>query len=111
MRVPASANEESEGRGKVMQKSEIGEIRKVKTSEKSEPLYRHTVRQLLLNVTKLINKRAESGRATRFIKLRAHTGELHEGADAWPQYPVRSLAMDQDTQVVYFLCTRTNFIE
>jgi hypothetical protein len=29
-------------------------------------LYRHTVLQLLLHVTKLINKRAESGRATRF---------------------------------------------
>ncbi len=35
-------------------------------------LYSHTVLQLLLHVTKLINKRAESGRATHFMKVRAH---------------------------------------
>ncbi len=45
-------------------------------------LYRHMVRQLLLHVT-LINKRSESGLATRFINVRAHRGEpLNEGADA-----------------------------
>jgi hypothetical protein len=72
-------------------------------------LYRHTVRQLLLHVTKLINKRAESGRATRFIKVRAHRGEpLNEVADALAAAaaesdPVRPLAMDQDREVVYFL--------
>ncbi len=44
--------------------------------------YSHTVRQLLL-VTKLISRRAESGGATLFIKVRAHRGEpLNEGADA-----------------------------
>jgi len=51
-------------------------------------LYRHTVRQLLLHVTKLINKRAESGRATRFIKVRAHRGEpLNEEAVYFKQTP------------------------
>jgi hypothetical protein len=41
-------------------------------------LYRHTVRQLLLHwhVTKLINKRADLGRTTRFIKIRAHRGKV-----------------------------------
>ena len=72
-------------------------------------LYRHTVRQLLLHVTKLINKRAESGRATRFIKVRAHRGEpLNEEADALAAAaaesdPARPLAMDQDPEAVYFL--------
>jgi hypothetical protein len=36
-------------------------------------LYRDTVRQLLLHVIRLINKRAEFGRATRFIKDCAHS--------------------------------------
>ncbi len=45
-------------------------------------LYRHSVRQLLLHVVKLINKRAKAGRRTRFIKVRAHRGELlNEAAD------------------------------
>ena len=72
-------------------------------------LYRHPVRQLLLHVVKLINKRAESGRATRLIKVRAHRGEpLNERADALAAAaaqsdPARPLAVDQDPEVVYFL--------
>ncbi len=74
-------------------------------------LYRHTVRQLLLHVlvVRLINKHAESGRATRFIKVRAHRGEpLNEGADALAAEAaesdhVRPMAMDQDPGAVYFL--------
>jgi ribonuclease HI len=72
-------------------------------------LYRHTVRQLLLRVTKLINTRAESGRATRFIKVRAHRVEpLNEEADALAAAaaesdPARPWAMDQDPEAVYFL--------
>jgi len=71
-------------------------------------LYRHPVRQLLLHVVRLINKRAESGRTTRFIKVRAHRGEpLNEGADALAAAaaesdPARPLAMDQDPEAVYF---------
>jgi hypothetical protein len=69
-------------------------------------LYRHTVLQLLLHVTILIDKRAESGRATRFIKVRAHRGEpLNEGADALAAAaeesdPARPLAIDQDPEGV-----------
>ena len=72
-------------------------------------LYRHPVRQLLLHVVRLINKRTESGRATRFIKVRAHRGEpLNEKADALAAEaaesdPARPLAMDQDPEAVYFL--------
>jgi hypothetical protein len=47
------------------------------------PLHRHPVRQLLVHVVKLINRRAEKGRATLFIKVRAHRGgALNELADA-----------------------------
>ena len=66
-------------------------------------LYRHTVRQLLLHVVKLINKRAESGRATRFIKVRARRGEpLNERTDALAATaaesdPARPLTMDQES--------------
>ncbi len=35
-------------------------------------LHSNTVQKLLLHITKLINKRAESRRATRFIKIRAY---------------------------------------
>ena len=38
-------------------------------------LYRHPVRQLLVHVVRLLNHRAEVGRTTRFIKVRAHRGE------------------------------------
>ncbi len=44
-------------------------------------LHRHPIRQLW--VVKLINRRAETGRATRFIKVRAHRGEpLNELEDS-----------------------------
>ena len=72
-------------------------------------LHRHSVRQLLLHVVKLINKRAEAGRSTRFIKVRAHRGEpLNEAADALAAAaaesdPARSVAMDLDPEAVYFL--------
>ena len=72
-------------------------------------LHRHSVRQLLLHVVKLINKRAEAGRSTRFIKVRAHRGEpLNEVADALAAAaaesdPARSVAMDLDPEAVYFL--------
>jgi ribonuclease HI len=72
------------------------------------PLHRHPVRQLLVHVVKLINRRAETGRATRFIKVRAHRGEpLNELADALASEaaesdPVRSIALDQDPEAVYF---------
>jgi ribonuclease HI len=72
-------------------------------------LYRHSVRQLLLHVVKLINKRAEAGRRTRFIKVRAHRGEpLNEAADAMAAAaaesdPARSVTMDLDPEAVYFL--------
>jgi hypothetical protein len=47
------------------------------------PLHRHPVRQLLVHVVKLINRPAETGRSTRFIKVRAHRGgPLNELADA-----------------------------
>ena len=45
--------------------------------------YRHTARQLLPHTAQLIKKRAELGCTTRFIKVKAHSGEpLHEAADA-----------------------------
>ena len=45
-------------------------------------LHRHPVRQLLVHVVRLVNRRAETGVATRFIKVRAHRGEpLDEMAD------------------------------
>jgi len=71
-------------------------------------LHRHSVRQLLLHVVKLINNRAEAGRSTRFIKVRAHRGEpLNEAADALAAAaaesdPVRSVAMDLDPDAVHF---------
>jgi hypothetical protein len=79
-------------------------------------LYLYTVRQLLLHaVVRLINKRAESGRATRFIKVRAHRGEpLNEEQTPWQQKseaaesdPARPLAMDHDQEAVCFLHKET----
>ncbi len=71
-------------------------------------LYSQSVRQLLLHVVKLINKRAEAGRRTRFIKVRAHRGEpLNEAADpmaaAAESDPARTVPMDLDPEAVYFL--------
>ena len=46
-------------------------------------IYQHTARQLLQHTAQLINRRAELGRITRPIKVRAHSGEpLNEAADA-----------------------------
>ena len=45
-------------------------------------LYRHSVRQVLLHVVKLIKKRAVAGSSTRLIKVGAHWGgPLNEAAD------------------------------
>ena len=47
-------------------------------------LYRHTARQLLVCAANLINRRRANGVMTRFIKVKAHSGEpLNEAADAW----------------------------
>ena len=79
-------------------------------------LHRHPVRQLLVHVVKLINRRAETGRATRFIKVRAHRGEpLNERADwlageAAESDPARSVALDQDPEAVHF-CLRETWVE
>ena len=37
-------------------------------------LHQHPVRQLLLLAVRLVNRRAETGVATRVIKVRAHRG-------------------------------------
>ena len=76
-------------------------------------LYRHPARQLLVHVVKLLNRRAETGHTTRFIKVRAHRGEpLNELADtlaaeAAESDPARSVALDQDPDAVYFLLKET----
>jgi ribonuclease HI len=76
-------------------------------------LYRHPARQLLVHVVNLLNARAEAGRATCFIKVRAHRGEpLNELADslaaaAAEADPARSVALDQDPDAVYFLLKET----
>jgi hypothetical protein len=72
-------------------------------------LYHQSVRQLLLHVVILINKRAEAGRNTRFIKVRAHRG--NEVADAMAAAaaeldPACSVAMDLDPEAVYFVYKR-----
>ncbi len=72
-------------------------------------LYCHSVRQLLLHVVTLINKRAEAGRCTRFIKVRAHWGEPLEkavddiAAAAAELDPARSVTMDLDPETVHFM--------
>ena len=79
-------------------------------------LHQHPVRQLLVHIVKLINRRAETGRATRFIKVRAHRGEpFNEMAD-WlagetaESDPARSVAMDQDPEAVHF-CLRGTWVK
>ena len=63
----------------------LSSMRLLKTMQRGDfplSLHRHPMRQLLVQVVKLINRRAEMGRATRFIKVRAHRGEpLNEMAD------------------------------
>ena len=79
-------------------------------------LHRHPVRQLLVHVVRLVNRRAETGVATRFIKVRAHRGEqLNELADllageAAELDPARSVDLDQDPEAVYF-CLRGTWVE
>jgi len=71
-------------------------------------LYRHTARQLLLQVVKLINARAAKGAVTRLVKVRAHRAEpLNEAADTLaaeaaeldPSLPV---TMELDPEAVHF---------
>jgi hypothetical protein len=76
-------------------------------------LYRHQARQLLVHVVKLLNRRVEAGRTTRFIKFRAHRGEpLNELADTLAAEtaesdPARSVELDQDPDAVCFLLKET----
>ena len=75
-------------------------------------LYRHPARQLLQHTAQLINRRAdtaERGRITRFIKVKAHSGEhLNEAADALAADaaeldPARAVDLDLDPHAVHFL--------
>ena len=72
-------------------------------------LYRHTARQLLQHTAQLINRRAELGRTTRLIKVRAHSGEpLNEATDALAAAaaeldPARAVDLDLDPHAVHFL--------
>jgi len=72
-------------------------------------LYRHTARQLLQHTAQLVNRRAEMGRTTRFIKVKAHRGEpLNEAADALAAAaaetdPARDVELDLDPEAVHFL--------
>jgi ribonuclease HI len=57
-----------------------------------QSLFRDSVRQLLVHVVKMINKRAVAGSITRLIKVRAHRGEpLNEAADALASAAAESL--------------------
>ena len=71
-------------------------------------LYRHTARQLLLQVVQLLNDRAAKGAVTRLVKVRAHRAEpLNEAADALaaeaaeldPSLPV---TIELDPEAVHF---------
>ena len=72
-------------------------------------LYRHPALQLLQHTAQLINRRAERGRITRFIKVKAHSGEpLNEAADALAVDaaeidPARAVELDLDPHAVHFL--------
>jgi hypothetical protein len=72
-------------------------------------LYRHTARQLLQHTAQLINRRAGLGRTTRFIKVKAHSGEpLNEAANALAAAaaetdPAREVELDLDPRAVNFL--------
>jgi ribonuclease HI len=72
-------------------------------------LYRHSVRQLLLHVVKLMNQRAVAGSITRLIKVRAHRGEpLNEAADALASAAAESdsvmpAGIELDPDAVHFL--------
>ncbi len=72
-------------------------------------LYLHTARQLLRHTAQLVNRRAEMGRTTRFIKVKAHSGEpLNEAADvlaaaAAETDPTGEVERDLDPEAVHFL--------
>ena len=72
-------------------------------------LYRHSVRQLLLYVVKLINKRAVAGSITRLIKVRGHRGgTLNEAADSLASAAAESdsvmpAGIELDPDAVHFL--------
>jgi hypothetical protein len=72
-------------------------------------LYQHTARQLLQHTAQLVNRRAEIGRTTRFIKIEAHSGEpLNEAADAMAAAaaeldPARAVELDLNPEAVHFL--------
>jgi hypothetical protein len=76
-------------------------------------LYRHSVRQLLLHVVKLIDKRAVAGSITRLIKVRAHRGgTLNEAADALASAAAESdsvmpAGIELDPDAVHFLWKET----
>jgi hypothetical protein len=72
------------------------------------PLHLHPVRQLLVHVAKLISRRAETGRTTRFIMVRAHRGEpLNELADTLASEAAESDPPPSQTQCVLSRLTRT----
>jgi hypothetical protein len=74
-------------------------------------LFRHTA--LLQHTAQLINRRAELGRITHFIKVKANSGEpLNEAADhaadalaaaAAETDPARAVKLDLDREAVHFL--------
>ncbi len=78
---------------------------------KDPPLwrYRHTARQLLQHTAQLVNRRAEMGRTTCFIKVKAHSCEpLNEAANALAAAaaetdPARDVKLDLDPEAVHFL--------
>ncbi len=72
-------------------------------------LFLHTARQLLQRTAQLVNRCAEMGRTTRFIKVKAHSGEpLNEAADTLATAeaetdPARDVELDIDPEAVHFL--------
>jgi hypothetical protein len=79
-------------------------------------LYRHSVRQLLLHVVKLINQLAAAGSITRLIKVCVQRGELweplNEAADALASAAAESdsvmpAGIELDPDAVHFLWKET----
>ena len=74
-------------------------------------LYRHTARQLLVCAANLINRRRARGVMTRFVKVKAHSGEpLNEAADALAGAAAEmdpSRPADVDPEGVYFYYRET----
>ena len=69
-------------------------------------LYRHPERQLLIHLARLINGRAASNVATRFVKVKSHRAEpLNEAADTLASVAAEldpSRPLDLDPEAVYF---------